>query len=159
MNRKVVTIVCVVAFYAILICICVLDAVNFQPVLAQFSYPANRSIVVFVLWYLRFLAYVLVGAGYGFVVHIIPRIKTQGKWRFKWETALLWGLIPILMPVWFTLYYQGIVDFMPVHMLRGVPNIPLYNIMGLILGNSLISSIRKQDLYSVNSPAPGIGTN
>ena len=86
----------------------------------------------------------LIGGCYGFAVHIIPRVSAQGKWGYDWRKAMLWGVVPILMPVWFTLYYKGIVDFMPVHMLRSIPNIPLYNIMGLILGNSLITCFNRQ---------------
>jgi len=149
-KKRVATIICVFVFYALLILVCASDVINFQRVLALFSNHNIRSVFIVALWYYRFLVYVLLGAGYGFVVHTLPVIKTHGEWRYDWRTAILWGILPALMPIWFTLYYQGIVSFMPVHLLRGVPNIPLYNIMGLILGITLISCLKKQR-YGCNS--------
>jgi len=156
MKHKVATITSVSVFYILLILVTASDTINYQRVLAFFSYVNINAGITIVLWYIRFLAYVLVGAGLGYVVHIIPKVRTQGKWIFKWRTAVLWGVLPALMPIWFTLYYKGIVGFMPVHMLRDVPSIPLYNIMGFILGDCLVSCFKKQDPCSENTASPSL---
>ena len=142
-EKRVAAIVGIIIFYALLVFVCVLDTINYRPVISALSNLFMRSKTVFAIWYIRFLAYALLGAGYGAIVHIVPILKTEGKWVYKWKTAILWGWLPILLPIWFTLYYEGIVDLRPVHMLRSVPNISLYNIMGLVFGSSLTACLKK----------------
>ena len=145
MRTKVITVLSAITFYAILVYVCVLDANNYQFLMRKLTIVLGfYSHWVFVLWYIRFIMYMLLGAGYGFVIHTIPKLKIPGKWVFNWKKAMLWAVFPVCMPIWFTLYYTGTIDFMPVHMLHSLPNIPLYNLVGFIFGSSLLSCLKKE---------------